>query len=71
MRDLGARRTVSVGNGRNDRMMLEEAALGIAVMHEEGAAAAALRSADLVTLTILDALDVLIKSLRLVASLRS
>jgi soluble P-type ATPase len=68
---LGADRTVSIGNGRNDRLMLAEAALGIAVVQREGAAASALMAADVVTTTIDDALDLLSNPLRLVASLRS
>jgi len=69
--DLGADGTVAMGNGRNDRLMLAEAALGVAVIHAEGAAAVTLAAADVVTPTINDALDLLVKPLRLVASLRS
>lgn len=68
---LGADATVAVGNGRNDRLMLEVAALGIAVMLEEGAAVAAVTAADVVCGRIGDALDLLRHPLRLVATLRS
>jgi soluble P-type ATPase len=68
---LGAARTVCVGNGRNDRLMLKAAALGIAVLQKEGAAASALAAADLVLPNITDALDALEHPLRLIASLRS
>jgi soluble P-type ATPase len=68
---LGAARAVCVGNGRNDRLMLKAAALGIAVLQKEGAAASALAAADLVLPNIADALDVLEHPLRLIASLRS
>jgi soluble P-type ATPase len=60
-----------VGNGRNDRLMLKAAALGIAVLQKEGAAASALAAADLVLPNITDALDALEHPLRLIASLRS
>ena len=67
---LGRQATVCVGNGRNDRLMLKEAALGIAVMLEEGIAAEALLAADLVCRDILSALALLLHPLRLVATLR-
>lgn len=71
VRALGARRTVCIGNGRNDRGMLRAARLGIALIQGEGASAEALRAADLVAPSVLDALDLLLKPQRLVASLRS
>lgn len=71
VRRLGARHTVCVGNGRNDRRMLQAAALGIAVLGAEGAAAEALREADLVMPGIREALDALRHPRRLVATLRS
>lgn len=67
---LGAEHVVAIGNGRNDRLMLEAARLGIAVVQAEGASADALAAADLVVQTIADALDLLAHPLRLVASLR-
>ena len=62
---------VCIGNGRNDRLMLEHAALGIAVVLGEGAATASINAADIVAHSITDALDVLSNPLRLVATLRS
>ena len=67
---LGAERVVAIGNGRNDRLMLETARLGIAVVQAEGAAAATLAAGDLVAPTIADALDLLIHPRRLLATLR-
>ncbi len=63
--------TVAMGNGRNDRIMLERARLGIAVMEREGCSVEALTAADLCTKTITDALDLLLNPKRLVATLRS
>ena len=63
--------TVCVGNGRNDRLMLKEAVLGIALISKEGAAVETVLSADVVCPDILSALDLLRKPLRLVATLRS
>jgi soluble P-type ATPase len=68
---LGAEAVVAIGNGRNDRLMLEAAALGIAVIQREGAAGEALARADVVAPSILDALDLLREPKRLIATLRS
>ena len=68
---LGPECTVSIGNGRNDRLMLEAAALGIVVLLQEGAAAQSLMAADIVCKEILSALDLLTHPLRLTATLRS
>lgn len=67
---LGADRVVAVGNGRNDSLMLKDAALGIAVLMEEGASVEALSSADAVVRHINDALDLLLNPKRLIATLR-
>lgn len=71
IQELGAEHAVCVGNGRNDRLMLKEAALGIAVIQTEGGSVETILSADVVTLGILDALDLLLNPLRLMATLRS
>ncbi len=71
VRRLGCDRAVCIGNGRNDRRMLEEVALGIAVIQTEGAARDTLMAADVVCPDILSALGLLIHPLRLVATLRS
>jgi len=68
---LGCEHVVCMGNGRNDRLMLEEAALGIAVIQAEGAATEAIMAADVVMADILDALNLLTMPLRLIATLRS
>ena len=70
VRCLGPDRCACIGNGRNDRWMLQEAALGIAVAGAEGAAIEALTAADLYVPHILDALDLLRTPRRLVATLR-
>ncbi len=68
---LGAERVVAIGNGRNDRRMLEAVALGIALIQREGASAESLQCADVVATSILDALQLLQHPRRLVATLRS
>jgi soluble P-type ATPase len=69
--ELGATGAVCIGNGRNDRLMLDAAALGIAVMLEEGASSLSLAAADIVCSDILSALDLLTHPLRLTATLRA
>jgi P-type E1-E2 ATPase len=64
-------KTVAIGNGRNDVNMLAEAALGIAVMGPEGTSSEAVRAADVVVMSINEALDVLLHPERLKATLRS
>jgi P-type E1-E2 ATPase len=71
IRRLGPDITVCVGNGRNDRLMLQEAGLGIAVAQAEGAAVQAVLVADVLAPNILAALDLLTHPLRLVATLRA
>ena len=68
--ELGAGQTVCVGNGRNDRAMLEKAKLGILVIQQEGAAAESLQAADVICSDILAALQLLLHPLRLTATLR-
>jgi len=68
---LGAHQVVAVGNGRNDALMLQRAALGIAVAGTEGLAGDALRAADVVVHHAVDALGLLLHPKRLIATLRS
>ncbi len=68
---LGADRTVSIGNGRNDALMLAASALGVAVILAEGASTVSLNAADIVCADIVSALELLMHPLRLTATLRS
>lgn len=67
---IGAEWTVAIGNGQNDRLMLAGAALGIAVVGEEGAAVQAVLASRVVCRDILSALDLLRNPQRLAATLR-
>ena len=71
VRSLGAEKVVAIGNGRNDGLMLKTAALGIALIQEEGAGISAILQADIVCTDILMAFDLLLKTNRLVATLRN
>ncbi len=69
VRRLGGTRTVAIGNGSDDVLMMEEASLGICVIGREGASAEVMPRADVVVTDILDALDFLLKPLRHQATL--
>jgi soluble P-type ATPase len=68
--ELGRERCAVIGNGANDALVLEAAALGLAVIGPEGASAGALRSADVVCASAVDALDLLLDPKALSATLR-
>ena len=70
VRELGGESVCAVGNGANDAGMLREAGLAIAVLGEEGLAVETLNAADAVVPSVTVALDLLLKPLRLVATLR-
>ena len=67
---LGSEKVIAIGQGANDAAMLKEAALGICVMSQEGAAVETLLSADMVVPNIFAAFDLLDKPLRIAATLR-
>ena len=71
IRRLGSDTVVAIGNGRNDWLMLQQAAIGIAVLGQEGTSVEALMAADVVVQDIFTALDLLQMPLRLVATLRA
>lgn len=70
VRALGAEKVVAIGQGANDAEMLKVAAIGIAVLSEEGLAVEALVNADVVMADIFTALNLLEFPTRLVATLR-
>jgi P-type E1-E2 ATPase len=70
LEELGRDRCAVIGNGTNDVPVLEAAALGFAVIGPEGASAAALRSADVVCASAMDAVDLLLDIKALSATLR-
>lgn len=71
VRTLGAAHTMAVGNGANDEGMVREAALGIAMVGQEGAFARTVLAADVVVGRVEDALDLLLIPKRLIATLRT
>ena len=67
---LGADEVAVIGNGRNDALALGAARLGILVIGPEGAPGPALAVADVIVASPTDALDLLLRPMRLVATLR-
>lgn len=61
----------SIGNGLIDRELMQNVALGVAVLQAEGVHVKTLYACDLVIPSVNDALDLFIDSNRLIASLRS
>ena len=70
LESLDPTRTVAIGNGSNDHLILKEAALGIAVLGDEGMSVSAMKNSDIVVKNISDALDLFLKPKRLIATLR-
>jgi len=70
LKSLDLEKTVAMGNGNNDELILKEAALGIAILGDEGISVTALKQADIMVKNISDALDLLLKPKRLMATLR-
>jgi len=62
--------TAAIGNGANDYLMLERAALSIAVLEEEGVYSKNLLVADMVVRSSESALDLFLNPKRIIATLR-
>ncbi len=67
---LGKTQCIAIGNGNNDAKMLKHAALGIAIIGEEGCSTPTLMQSDLGCRHITDALSLLLHPKRLIATLR-
>ncbi|MBN2497802.1 MAG: ATPase P [Deltaproteobacteria bacterium] len=70
IRKLNPACTAALGNGRNDALMLKEAALGIAIIGAEGAFVGVIEASDVICTRIADGLDLLLHPDRLTATLR-
>jgi len=62
--------TVVIGNGYSDTLVFEEAALAIVVIGQQGCSVQALKKADIAVNDVEEALDLLLKPQRIVATLR-
>ena len=70
VKKLGTAGVVAMGNGNNDRKMLRAARIGIAVCLKEGCSADAAKSADILTVSAFDALELILNTQRMKATLR-
>lgn len=71
VKELNGKKTICVGNGFNDVSMFEEAAISIAVIEGEGASGYLLRHADIVTRSILEAIEIILNKDKIKAVLRN
>ena len=71
VQSLGANEVAAIGNGSNDRLMLQSAVLGIVLVQQEGAAVTAVLHADIMCTDIGDAFALLLQPDRLKATLRN
>ena len=69
--DRGKDTVIAIGNGKNDALMLKESLIGIAVIQKEGASVKSLKNADIICKSIIDALNLLEKEKRIIATLRN
>ena len=67
--ELGAEHVVAIENGGNDSAMVESAAIGMWVIQNEGTSVSSVMVADILCVSITDALDMLLQPKRL-ATLR-
>jgi soluble P-type ATPase len=67
---LGAENVIAFGNGNNDRKMLKASKIGVAVCLREGCAVDAVKAADILVASTLDAIDLLLNPKRMKATLR-
>ncbi len=68
--ELGINHTVTIGNGQNDIEMMKKSVISIVVIGKEGCYAKTLFEADIVVNHIIDAINLLLKSNRMKATLR-
>ncbi|NMC26642.1 MAG: ATPase P [Syntrophomonadaceae bacterium] len=70
LKTIGAEESIVIGNGYNDRLIMEKAALSMVIIGAEGCSSRALQAADIAVGNILTALELLVNPLRIIATLR-
>ena len=70
LKELGSDRTIAVGNGNNDELMLKESTIGVCVIGEEGLATKALLASDIVLKDVKDLFEMIKNKGRMIATLR-
>lgn len=70
IKELDPGKTIAVGNGNNDELMLKESAIGVAILGEEGLSTKALLASDIVVRDIMNLFDIIANGKRIIANLR-
>lgn len=70
IRTLHVKECAAVGNGNNDVRMLQEAAIGICLIGDEGCSTKTLLASDIVCKSLSEALELFLYPKRLIATLR-
>lgn len=70
IKELGSDKTIAVGNGNNDELMLKKSAVGVAVLGEEGLSTNALLASDVLIKNIMNLFDMIANEKRIIANLR-
>jgi len=70
VKSLDANKTVAIGNGNNDTLMLQSVQLSIAIIGNEGCSTKTLLASDITCTNITDALNLLLNTKALIATLR-
>ncbi len=68
---LGGENTICVGNGFNDIEMFKKAAISIGIIEGEGASGKLLLHADIVTRSIIEAIEIILNKDKMKATLRN
>ncbi len=71
LKSCGKDNSVCIGNGKNDKLMLSEASIGIALLQDEGAFTGTVFSSDILSKNINDALDLFLIPKRIIATMRN
>ncbi|AXX92714.1 ATPase P [Malaciobacter molluscorum LMG 25693] len=71
IKKLNPKTVLSVGNGRNDKLMLKESIIGISILQDEGLCTQTLLSSDILVNSIFDVFGFLKDKNRLIATLRN
>lgn len=71
IKSLDSKTVLSVGNGRNDMLMLKESVLGIAILQDEGLCTQTLLNSDILVKSIFDVFSLLKDKNRLIATMRN
>ena len=70
LKHLGKDVTLAVGNGKNDKLMLKEAIVGVALIQDEGVCVETMLAADIACKSIIDVFQYFKTPNRLIATLR-